>query len=158
MSLIVETRQDQGLTHVVLRGAIDEHAPIQRLADIPGPRIVIDMSGVDRMNSLGINRWLPALQKLSTKFPTTVVRLSYAVARQAANLTNLFASASIESTLAPYYCPGCNATPALEITREEYTKTNRPPERVCSTCGGALQFDELEEYFDFLRRGPGSAP
>jgi hypothetical protein len=152
MSLVIERSSNDGTMTLTLRGAIDENAELGSMPKVDADVVIIDMTGVDRINSVGINRWLPVMRELSAGRRVHVVRLSYAASLQAANITNLFGSAVIDSCLAPYYCAGCGATPTLEVTAKEYAASNQPPARACPSCQAPLEFDELEEYLSFLSR------
>ena len=153
MSLRIERSNHDGVTTLTLHGAIDENAELESLPKIDATKIVIDMTAVDRINSVGINRWLPIMRELAAKRSVRVVRLSYAASLQASSIVDLFATAEIVSCLAPYYCSRCGATPTLEVTAKEYRDVGQPPAKSCPSCSGALEFDELEEYLSFLARG-----
>ena len=151
MPLRIESKTANDVTILILHGSIDEHSELA-LPKSLGPKVVIDMADVDRINSVGINRWLPVIRELSSTRSVRAVRLSYAASIQAANIIGLFGSAVIDSCLAPYYCAACGATPTVEVTRQEYAATRQPPKRTCPTCSKDLEFDELEEYLAFLER------
>ncbi|HSI05155.1 MAG: STAS domain-containing protein [Myxococcota bacterium] len=152
MSLRIERSTNDGVTTLTLHGAIDENAELASLPKVDAAKVIIDMTAVDRINSVGINRWLPIMRELSSKRTVSVVRLSYAASLQASSISDLFASAEILSCLAPYYCARCGATPTIEVTAQEYRDVGQPPAKSCPSCSGALEFDELEEYLSFLAR------
>lgn len=136
---------------VKLIGAIDETASLEFFGELQG-RVEFDLSGVERINSVGINRWIRAFTPLAERAKVTVTRLSYPMALQAGALLNLFAGARVASTMAPYYCGSCKASPSLEVEAAEVRRGGPPPDKQCPGCGASLTFDELTEFLDFLVR------
>lgn len=151
MTVRLEPHDDGSLT-VLISGALDEAADFHGLFASLGEgagTVVLDLAGVERLNSIGVHRWIDALGPFSAKRRILVQGCSYVVALQANCVANLFGSAEVRSTLAPYYCAGCRDTRMMNVTVEELALRTVPAKR-CPTCDAALAFDELDSYFDFL--------
>lgn len=145
-------RRDDGWLDVALTGSIDEATDLDALlADLPqgGGGVRLDLSGIDRLNSIGIHRWIPRFEAFARQRPTTIEGLSYAVVMQTNCITNLFAGATVRSCVAPYYCAGCDVAHAVRVDASE-VQPGRAPGKRCPTCGAAMQFDELPGYFQCL--------
>lgn len=145
----LEQRPD-GRTTVMISGVIDETADLERLlGDLDG-NLALDLSGVQRINSIGVHRWIATIEELTAHRRVTVEAVPYTVGMQANYVANFFGRAEILSCLAPYACHHCDTSDALLIHRDEVTL--RAPTRWCPTCKRELDFDELDGYLDFLVR------
>jgi len=142
--------QPEGRIRVYLAGAIDESSDFGQLFAQLGQstRVVMDLSGVERVNSMGVNRWINAFTKLSSR--AEVEACSYVVALQAGCVANFFGEAAVRSTLAPYYCGGCRDTQMVLVTAEEIRAAGGVPAKTCPLCQGKMTFDEIDTYFSFL--------
>ena len=142
---------DDGSVRILISGALDEVSDFEGLFSRIGSAapVVLDLAGVERLNSIGVHRWIDALGPFSAERPTSVEACSYVVALQANCVANLFGQAVVRSTLAPYYCEGCRDTRMVLVTAEEAASRTGPVKH-CPTCHAALAFDELDSYFDFL--------
>jgi hypothetical protein len=138
-----------------LSGAIDEHTRLTEvfaeLARLPGDSLVLDLQGVIRINSLGIRGWIPLITQLTAVRRVVVEGLSYPFVIQANNVYNLLASARVASCMAPYFCRTCEANRMVLVMGSE-VHPNMIPVKICHECGTPMEFDELENYFSFLRR------
>jgi hypothetical protein len=152
MNLSVDQRSNaDGSVSIHLRGTIDERADIERLfTTLTGP-LRFNLREVERINSIGIARWISNFADYSKRFPTVVEEVSYAFAIQANAIANLFGKATVTSCLAPYFCGRCAQSRMCLVTREELLSArDRAPERRCSVCESVMPFDDLESYFNFL--------
>jgi hypothetical protein len=138
-----------------LSGAIDEHTRLNdvfaQLTKIPGEALILDLQGVIRINSIGIRGWIPLITQLTSVRRVTVEGLSYPFVIQANNVYNLLAGARVHSVMAPYFCRLCEANRMVLVTGEE-VQPSIVPAKACMECGNQMEFDELENYFAFLRR------
>jgi hypothetical protein len=137
---------------VYLTGSIDESADLDSaFAGIDGTCIV-NLEGIERINSMGIHRWIPRIARLAEDHEVEVERLSYPVALQANVVSNLFGGAPVLSCLAPYFCNTCQEDRTATVTADEVRNANGDaPEKRCETCNDPMEFDELDTYFLFLR-------
>jgi hypothetical protein len=138
---------------VQLSGAIDEQTDIAAvLGALRAPVVVLNLRGIERINSVGVHRWIPAMRALAEGRRVVVEEVSYAVATQANYVANLLTPAVVTSCLAPYYCPSCDQPATVVVTSSEVAGAAGPPERRCDRCHDRMEFDELDDYFTFLRR------
>jgi hypothetical protein len=121
----------------------------------PGPKVVIDLSGLTRMNSLGVREWILFLEQLphsSLEFSG----ISEVFLQQGVIVPELLGSRSplVRSFEAPYFCEQCNQRKLLTLRPAELARNGgalAPPARACEKCNSKLVFDALEEeYFFFL--------
>lgn len=152
------SKRPDGADAVVLSGAIDESADLQLILGAlePSSEVVLNLEGIDRINSIGVHRWLPFIGALSERRRVTVEVLSYPMVMQANTVARLFANATVRSCLAPYFCQRCNQSRMVLVAAEEARQDRGAPRRGCEVCGSAMEFDELDEYFTFFRSPQGS--
>ena len=113
---------------------------------------VLNLEAIERLNSIGVHRWIEAIIAFSNKHKVTIEACSYVVALQANCVANLFGPARVVSTLAPYFCSSCNVNHTVLVTADEAAAAGGIPTRQCESCGAEMAFDELDNYFDFLFR------
>ena len=148
-----QVRRDAGAEGTILvTGTLDEHAHISAaFAAIDGPA-VINIRGVERINSMGVHRWLVAFGELTARHRITVVEVPYAVAMQANMVASFFGQAEVGSAIAPYYCAGCKASRQIVVERRELGPKGAAPAKHCPTCNQTMEFEELDGYFEFFER------
>lgn len=154
MSLSSERKAgERGEVRLFLRGVIDERADLEAVFRHLACPVSINLGGVERINSIGVNRWIQIFSAYATRHPTTLEHLSYAMVMQANSIANMFSVARILSCLAPYYCDRCATTTTAVVTAEDVASSHPAvPEKTCPTCGTKMAFDELDSYFDFIMR------
>ena len=144
-------RKDGALPRLFLSGSIDEHSPIEEVLGSIRVDAVLDLSLIERINSMGLMIWLKWIGILTANHRISIEIISYPLAIYAAQLVDLFGSAKARSCLAPYYCPSCKTNRELPVSAEEVRLTKgEPPPKKCPQCGTAMDFDELDQYFSFL--------
>jgi len=137
---------------VELVGALDERSDLEAVfAGLDG-ETTFRMAGIERVNSIGIHRWIPVITRLSSDHAVFIELVPYSLVLSANSVANLFGEATVLSCLAPYFCSACSADRMATVTAEE-ARASAPatPEKTCEVCGGHLDFDELDSYFKFLR-------
>ena len=133
-----------------MSGTLDEHAHVgPAFGAIEGPA-VINLRGIERINSMGVHRWLAAFADLTARQKIVVVEVPYAVAMQANLVASFFGDAEVRSALAPYYCGTCKASHQMVVQRSELGKDGAAPSKHCPTCKRELEFEELDGYFSFF--------
>jgi hypothetical protein len=139
-----------------LTGAIDERADLQatfdQLTTLPEGPLVVNLEGILRINSIGLRKWIPLLAALSKSRKLVVEALSYPMVLQANSIANLLPDVRVVSCIAPYYCSLCEATRSTLVRTEEVLAAQLVPAKACPDCNSPMEFDELDEYFNFLRR------
>jgi len=143
---------DDGAVRVHLSGSIDESADLDAAFTGVEGRCIVSLEGIERINSMGIHRWIPVIARLASENELAFERLSYPVALQANVVANLFGGAKVLSCLAPYFCNTCQDDRTAVVTSEEIAASGgAAPEERCEVCNEPMEFDELDTYFLFLR-------
>lgn len=148
----VETEGDTSI--VKLTGFIDEHNRLKTLVDqITAATAMIDLGGVERINSSGVRdwvNWIAALEANGTR--PVLVRCSPAIVAQINLVKNFTGNGAVKSFLVPYRCGECDEEKTIVVETSEMTSPSaEPPVCNCASCGRAMDVDEMPEaYFAFL--------
>jgi anti-anti-sigma regulatory factor len=148
-------RDQQGV--VAVEGVLDELGPpvLDQLAKSleKAPKVVLDVAGLKRINSLGVRAWCDFMKKLGTR-QVVFRRCSPAFVDQLNSVSDFRANAQIESFIAPYVCESSGnvfyeeLTIGKDIKKGDFTALNG---RRCKECPEPLVFDDLpERYLHFL--------
>jgi len=136
---------------ITLEGDIAEGASFSDI-QVHGRRIVLQLAGVDRINSRGLNAFMDFLKRLSLRAAVEAEQCSPAVVVQLNLNPALTSMLAIGSVMVPLECPSCDfesVTPVPVAGLERAPAVEAPP---CSECGAAMVVAEPEErYFAFLR-------
>jgi hypothetical protein len=147
---LFETPQSGGV-RVRLEGEIDETSDLRSVFEREG-NVWLDLSGVARINSVGIRKWIEASRQAPPQLMLALERCAPPIVSQI-NMVPAFAAVGrVKSILAPYMCPSCGEE-LLELLTMADLEPEPPPVRNCPACKQQMEFDELpEEYFAFLER------
>lgn len=150
---IVATVRDRVL---YLAGEIDEEFDASlAFQEAEKDELLLDLSGIRSVNSMGVVQWIPALAGLSATRQVSITRVAYTLVLNANCVKGFFGGAEVLSVMSPYYCGTCDVNELAEISYEQLLASDwKPPEVQCPTCKGAFDFDELENYFAFMKRTP----
>jgi hypothetical protein len=152
MALSIAVEDEVGRARVRLAGSIDEHAELDATFGTLERPAVLDLSKVERVNSLGLLRWVRAIGPLTSRCTVEVEAISYPMCIQANQVSDLFGKALLRSCIAPYFCPKCRAAREALVTREEILAAeDGVPIKRCEACATPMEFDEVDEYFLFLK-------
>jgi serine/threonine protein kinase len=137
--------------YLKLEGEIDETSDLKTVFSRKGT-VWLDLGEVNRINSVGIRKWLEAARFATPELTLVFERCSPAIVAQINMVPAFAAMGQVSSILAPYLCPSCGDESLELVSVTEETEGHEfPPARLCTNCGEALQFDELaDEYFAFL--------
>lgn len=148
-------RQGDSWTAVRLTGVIDEHNGLRQLTERLDHRLLlVDLSGVRRINSVGVRDWVTWLSDLRKRDVRTVFfDCPPGIMDQVNLVRNFAAGCTIETFYAPYYCDVCDKEEnyCLDTFDLMSKAERRAPTFHCdrSDCGMAL--DDVEEnYFAFM--------
>lgn len=138
-------------------GVLDENVKWEDvIGPVPSPQkqIVLDCLNVQRINSMGVRRWIEYFKKVQAKrIPITLVDCAPAIVFQVNNVFNFLCGAEVESIRVPYACTHCHhnfliTMDTMDIIAEQYA----PPDRPCPECKKEASFDEIPAlYFRFLK-------
>lgn len=148
----VEERRS-GASLVRLTGTLDEHNQLDEITEkVSGAELLINLSGVDRINSTGTRDWVNWLKALEARgVRPTLVACSPAVVAQLNLIKNFAGRAIVKSFQAPYRCAGCARDKLLLINVSEMRGRATAPPCTCDDCGkGMVLADESGTYFSFV--------
>jgi hypothetical protein len=141
-----------GSVVIALRGAIDESADLEALFNTLKVPATFNLRGIERINSIGIARWIRLFGNYTRAHKTIIEEVSYPIATQANNIARLFGDAEIRSTFAPYYCQKCGESRTVLLSKKEIQAATEAPAQNCAHCKSLMVFDELDTYFDFVKK------
>lgn len=158
----IEQRRS-GARVIKLAGVLDEHNGLGELIEKVGTgRPLINLSGVERINSTGTRDWMNWLASLEERgIRPVLIACSPAVVAQLNRIKKFAGNGIVKSFQVPYHCSTCNADKRLLVhVADMTTPPYRPPECICDACGAAMAFvDESgADYFAFLRELPKLPP
>ena len=144
-----------GWTYVRLEGVIDEDNRLRELSrDIRGDLLLVDLRGVERINSCGVRDWVSWLEVVAgSRAETALLDVSPAMVAQLNLVGNFATHSSVMSVRAPYYCEGCDLERSLILEVSDLTRMGKAkaPQLPCEACGLPMAFDDIEEsYFAFV--------
>lgn len=117
--------------------------------------VILDLSGVRRVNSLGVREWirfLDALRKRVGERRVVLERCSVAIVQQLNMIATFRGTAEVRSIFAPYRCPSCHDDRELLVDVSDPRAVDVPPTIPCEGCGARMEFDDLlDVYISFLR-------
>jgi len=142
------------VTFVKLGGVIDEDNELQELGDqISGGTVVIDLGGVERINSCGVRDWVNWLNGVEAKSSSVVlVECSPAIVAQINLVNNFTGNGIVKSFYVPYFCPECDEEKVLLVESADMgPPPHEPPVCRCDECDLVMDFDDMpDSYFAFL--------
>jgi serine/threonine protein kinase len=145
---ICRISRDDGVD-VTFRGEINETSVLDTVFQHRGT-IRLDLSGVTRINSVGIRIWLEAM-RAATSQRLIMTRCSPCIVNQINLIPSLAQGVEVESILVPYVCRTCSEE-SLELVKTSIIRGGNPPVRHCVRCREALDCDAVvEEYFAVWR-------
>jgi anti-anti-sigma regulatory factor len=154
--VIVQKEIQGDITLITVQGEVDEMSSLQGLFEASTGRIVVDVSGITRINSCGIREWVNAIEKLRQGVELEFIRASRVMVKQFNQVAGFRGKGKVISFFAPYYCEGCDLEENILLSvphhKEELLRSHGPEFR-CENCGDKLLFDDVEErYFSFVHR------
>jgi hypothetical protein len=141
------------------------NGPVEESGSLPKPNgvntdstILVDASGVERINSPGVRMWIAWMEQLSdNRTDVILLNCSPAIVGQL-NLSEKFAHHTyVLSYNAPYFCETCDQELLVPLTVSDTNNLERSaaPPKTCEVCKSNLAFDDIEEsFFAFARRAP----
>jgi anti-anti-sigma regulatory factor len=153
----------EDVSFLKVSGTIDEDNTLAgSLKKIEGRTVVIDLSGVERINSCGVRDWVNWLNDLESAGKQVVlVRCSPCIVTQINLVHNFTGRGLVKSFFAPYYCGRCDKEQLKLLQVEAFAGHANPRAPACRADGCQqvhceLAFDDIEaSYFAFLPRSGG---
>jgi hypothetical protein len=150
---------DEQASELRLSGALDETAQLPELAGrARGGRLVLELSGVTFINSLGVRDWIRFQQAAQKqKIDLELRRVAEPIVHQLNMIVATRGQARVTSFFAPYACDRCGREDSLlidAVTHRDRLSRLDPPPQTCSECGAQMVFNDFpERYFSFLTDG-----
>ena len=148
----VEQRRS-GARVIKLAGVLDENNELREVGEkLNGGTVLINLAGVERINSHGARDWITWLTALEAKgVKAVLVSCSPAVVLQLGRVKNFAGKASVKSFHAPYHCASCDADKLLLVHVNELRDRSRPT-CSCDACGARMTLaEDATTYFAFVK-------
>jgi anti-anti-sigma regulatory factor len=145
---VTTTARDDGLA-IRITGAITEGTDFAAALSAARGHVVVDLSGVERVNSYGVREWIHFLRSLEAKSSrVTLAGVSVVMVRQMNMIPEVRGKADVTNVFAPYYCPKCEDERTVALP--EHAKA-APAHATCPECNTQMDFDDVADgYFLFL--------
>jgi anti-anti-sigma regulatory factor len=145
---------DAAGTAVALRGDIDEKSGFARLVDDVKDGAVLDLSGVERINSVGVRNWMELMQALEKQGKrVTLACCAVPVVHQLNMIARFSGAATVASIKAPFLCPACEMSRVVDVDLARPVEPQIAAPVTCPKCRTAMEFDDVPaSYFGFARR------
>ena len=153
--LLIERKDEKGLTRISLKGTIDETANLKEVFQNLQPRVIVQAEEIRLINSCGVREWVRAIQRIPSNIRILFERCASRIVEQINYVSNFLGSGEVVSFFAPYFCPSCREERSILLSRQDLMKKKpvKAPLQKCPACREALEFDDVEEeYFSFLNR------
>lgn len=136
----------------VMRGEITEEADFSGVVSAAKQRVVLNLAGVQRINSCGVREWIGFLQRLEGKAETVELELcSPVMVRQLSMIATMRGSAAVTSILVPYFCEECDDERTLPLELPAGERPTLAETAPCPSCGGQMDLDDTpESYLAFV--------
>lgn len=136
---------------LVLAGELTESTDLGAiLNETLSPPLVVDLGGVERINSCGLRAWIRLVIDLNAAgVPLILERCSPPVVGQLNLISNFVGKeGEVRSVFAPFDCSSCDQE-HLELVHR-HPDTPVPRNIPCPSCGGSAEFSDLPDlYFSF---------
>lgn len=134
-----------------IQGVVDESADLSPLDTFAagGGTLVLDLGGIDRINSVGVREWIRAMKRIPDSVVVVWDHVSTAMVTQLNMIANFHGHGRIRSFYAPYYCAACDLEQRflLTVAGDLAAGQARAPAHTCPECSGPLEFDDIEEDY-----------
>jgi anti-anti-sigma regulatory factor len=146
----VDVKEEGGTIKIGVVGAITESSDFKPAIERAGGTVVVDLKGVDRVNSYGVREWIHFMKALADKKARVVLdHVSIPMVRQMNMIPQVRHQAEVRSIFAPYYCESCDDERAIALPAGAKEAPEHAP---CPTCGKQMEFDDVPTaYFAFLK-------
>lgn len=136
-----------------LTGAFTEKADFAGLLQQIPENAVLDVSGIQHINSTGVRAWTQFVAKLEQKGAKVVLERCSVMFMAQVNMIARFAGGfPVKSFLARFACGTCDAWEDVLVDAGPGARAALEGTRPCSKCGGTVELDDLvDSYASFMR-------
>lgn len=157
----IEQRRS-GARLIKFAGALDERNELGELIEkVPAGATLINLSGIDSINSIGSRDWINWLASLETRgINPVLIACSPAVVGQLNRIKNFAGNCVVKSLQVPYHCDACDVDKLLLVHISELGEAPyEAPKCTCDSCGATMPCTEdNESYFAFISSLPAPKP
>lgn len=156
----IESRRS-GARLIKFAGALDERNELGELTEkVPAGSTLINLSGIDSINSIGSRDWINWLSSLEARgINPVLIACSPAVVAQLNRIKNFAGNCVVKSFQVPYHCDACDVDKLLLVHISELEPPYEAPVCTCDGCGAAMAFTEdADSYFAFIPSLPKPKP
>lgn len=110
--------------------------------------MIIDLSKVTRINSVGVRAWMNFLQRIKDAGKVVVFeKVSFTCINQLAMVKSFLADFEIASFYVPYFCSNCG-----EEFQELFSRSQNVPEALdCPSCKSLAEIDEDVAVYETIK-------
>lgn len=147
--------------NLLFSGSLNEHAHFIDIKPFAAQRIVLDLDGINHLNSTGIHRWVVWMRKVVEQhpgIPLVFTRCPRLVVEQMNQIQDFMPDhAEVESIYVPFFCEGCRVEKLelFEMGKEiavQGKHVNLLLPKVSCQCQGIELDVVVERYFKFIER------
>jgi len=156
----IEARRS-GARLIKFAGSLDERNELGELIEkVPAGATLINLSGIDSINSIGSRDWINWLSSLEARgINPVLIACSPAVVAQLNRIKNFAGNCIVKSFQVPYHCDACAVDKLLLVHISELEAPYEAPVCTCDGCGAAMAFTEnTDSYFAFISSLPKPKP
>jgi anti-anti-sigma regulatory factor len=157
----IEQRRS-GARLIRLTGVLDEDNGLGDLIErVEAGTALINLSGVERINSSGARDWVHWLASLEAKgIRPLLVACSPAVVAQLNRIDSFAGHAVVKSFLVPYHCTTCDLEKQLLVNISDMgSAPYEAPPCVCDECASDMMFvEDPDLYFQFVAHVKSAPP
>lgn len=136
-----------------LSGCFDPYLDIFPLLESPHSHLILNLQEIKEINSIGIKKWVEALQALQDQGKTIEYQAcSPVVVRQCNFIPDITKAVTIHSFQVMFECEACDTFQLEMLLTKTLDMENLPPEVLCPECGEPMLTEEFKA-FDFLTLG-----
>ena len=149
-------KQPEGARMVVkVSGAVDEDANFQPVDVGAATAVVLDLSDITAINSVGIREWIKWVKAIPSTVQLSVRRCPKIIVDQINMVAGFLPpAATIESFFVPYYADGSGSEKMVLFEKGKEYKDGElhPPPEIKDDSGEVMEMDVIEaKYFKFLK-------
>ena len=137
-----------GKTRFIVNGELTENANLSALAAEGSKEIILDLSGVTRINSPGVREWIAFVNDLAERRTDLVLeKCSVPFVNQLNMISNFRGKGSVSSVFAPYFCPQCSKEERRLVVLSVDPRAQIAAPFPCPACATPMDFDDLLDAF-----------
>ncbi|PWU12250.1 MAG: hypothetical protein C5B49_16600 [Bdellovibrio sp.] len=155
MAFLIEKKPEGARVVLVLKGDIDEEAELASPDIEPGADVVLDLTDVKTINSMGMRMWLKWVKTIPESVQLSVRRCPKMIVDQINMVAGFLPEdAKVESFFVPYYSEISSSEKLVLFEQgKEYKggKLHVTPV-VRDDSGNIMEMDVIDSYFRFIQK------